>query len=146
MSYEILEGQTRKYRQGGTLAVGVTDTVPEAQFLKRTGVGDEYTVITTSVPVVFINLIPTDRGDVVAGGVTVLAGPYEIVTDVYDSSASYSVDVPLTVKQVDGSVSGILTVAEHDDYIHGWVLQAPVSGNGNKLRARMCATNDGVKS
>lgn len=146
MSFEILEGQALKYRRGGTLESGVTAVIPEGQFfMNGTGV-DVYDVVDTTAPVVFLNLVSTSRPDCTDGGVSCLGGPYTLDTDVYDSSASFTKFGAVTVKQVGASVSGLLTVAEEGDFIHGWVLQAPAAGNGMRLLVAMSATNDGRAS
>lgn len=146
MAFEILDGQALKYRRGGTLDVGVTDVVPDGQFLIPGTATDVYTVCdVTTRPVVFLNLVKTDRPDCTDGGVSTLAGPYTLETDVFDASAVLARFGALTVKKVGASVSGILTDAGTGDYIHGWVLETPAAGNGFKLRAMMVAANDGKK-
>lgn len=143
MAFEILDGQALKYRRGGQLAAGITDVVPDGQFL-TVGTGtDVYTVVDATVPVVFLNLVKTDRPDCTDGGVSVLGGPYTLETDVYDATAAWAKFGAATVKQVNASVSGILTMATVGDFIHGWVIEIPSAGNGNKLRVVMVSANDG---
>lgn len=149
MAYRILDGQTEKFRRAGTLKSTVTETIPEAYFLKRSGTGDEYDSIAadSSAAAVFINLVGTDRPDCVEGGVAVIGGEsYELETDAHDSTCTFVLDEEATVKEVNGSVSGILTLAVTGDYVHGVVTQVPSSGNGNLLRVLMAAINLGVKA
>lgn len=149
MSYTVREGQINRLRRHGTLASSVTDTVPEGQFLAPGASKDEYMAVAASpsVPVVFLNLVGTDRNDVTDGGIAVLGGEsYELETTVYDTGASFSKGDPVTVKKVGTSVSGLITAASSGEYIHGWVKQAPAAGNGNVLVVTMCASNDGKAS
>ena len=149
MAYEILDGQTRKFRRHGTLKSTVTATVPEAMFLKRSGAGDEYDVIAvdTSAAAVFLNLVASDRPDCVDGGIAVLGGEsYELETTVYDSTATFVIDEAVTCKLIasESAVTAVLTPAASADYIHGIVTQVPAAGNGNKLRVLMAAINLGL--
>lgn len=147
MSYEVLEGQSRLYRRHGTLASSVTSTVPEGQFLVRSGSGVEYTDIDTTPPaVVFMNLVDSDREDCVDGGLALLQGPFELITTVYDDTATFTLHAAVSVKKVGASVSGLITMSTAGEYIHGWVLEVPAAGNGNKLRVALAATNDGLAS
>lgn len=149
MSFQIRDGQIRKYRKSGKLASSVTSVVPEGQFLKSSGLGaDEFVTLGDSTcPLVYLNLVASDRPDCTDGGIVVVGGePYELETDVYDSTASFAVDAAVTVKTVGTSVGGIITLATTGDYIHGWVKEAPSSFNGTMLVVAMCATNDGKVS
>lgn len=144
----VLDGQINKFRRGGTLASSVTDTIPEGYFLKRSSNTDEYEAIDSNGSVVvFLNLVRTDRNDTTSGGPALMGGEsYEYETDVYDSVTTFTKDSQVTVKAIGAGVSGVLAMAVSGDEIHGYVVEAPSSGNGNVLRVIMHAASIGTKA
>lgn len=61
---------------------------------------------------------------------TVVYGTYIADTDMYDTSAPYAVDSPLTIE------NGLLTPAAVDDIVYAWVVLPPTANplNANCLR------------
>ena len=149
MSFQVRDGQIKKYRRSGAMDPTVEVVVPAGEFLKPTGVVNEYGLIDeTSCPVVFLNLTNSDRPDCVDGGLALIGGAsYELATDHFDATATFLPEAAITVKggSIAGTdnVSGVIAVASSGDYIHGWVKEAPAAANDNKLVVIMSATNDG---
>ncbi len=148
----IIEGQSRKYIQGGQYNSASTcplELLLKGGFVAPTVDVQEYgDVDPTASPVVYLNVVEGNREDVQEAGLAIIGGtPYTLETDICEDAVITAgiAGSPLSVSAPSATVPSILKLAAATDLIYGYLKSKTGTTVGtDTVIASMLVSNDGL--
>lgn len=149
----ILEGQSRKWIQGGSYkpaSLCPLELLVKGAFVAPSGDVNDYTDAGPTRPSIFLNMVAGTREDVQEAGLAVIGSTaYTLETSVFDEDYrddGPAVDDPITVEAGTALVPALIRKAVATvggEYIHGFVKSVEGTGADMLIKISMEATNAG---